>query len=395
MLKKGSKGPRVVQVQRALKLPADGVFGPATRRAVKAFQRRHGLTADGIVGPATMAKLTRGGGGGNVKTLQRALGIAADGIFGPGTQAAVKQFQRRNGLTPDGIVGPATWAELGFPGVKKILRRKADPSMVAQVIAAADRIATKPYRYGGGHRRWRDSGYDCSGLRLLRPPRRRAPVLPPALGRLPPLRQARTRPLHHDLRQPRPHVHGRQRPPLRHERRQAARHPLDGRAPRPERLRRAASSRPMTQACRRIVESRWFDPLMLGGDRRSTRSSSGWRPTSASTATPATALRPRQRRDPRDLRRRAADPLRSDGLQAGRLLPLGLERLRLRRRRRELHPRHPRERDAAAHRAAAAGRPRRPAAARPARAHRRRRRVRSPASRRWPSSRCCSSTSTG
>ena len=24
-------------------------------------------------------------------------------------------------------------------------------------------IATKPYRYGGGHGRWRDSGYDCSG----------------------------------------------------------------------------------------------------------------------------------------------------------------------------------------------------------------------------------------
>ena len=32
-----------------------------------------------------------------------------------------------------------------------------------QVIAAGNRIATMPYRYGGGHGNWNDSGYDCSG----------------------------------------------------------------------------------------------------------------------------------------------------------------------------------------------------------------------------------------
>jgi hypothetical protein len=31
------------------------------------------------------------------------------------------------------------------------------------VIAAANRITGKPYRYGGGHARFRSSGYDCSG----------------------------------------------------------------------------------------------------------------------------------------------------------------------------------------------------------------------------------------
>jgi hypothetical protein len=31
------------------------------------------------------------------------------------------------------------------------------------VIAAANQIAFKPYIYGGGHGRWIDSGYDCSG----------------------------------------------------------------------------------------------------------------------------------------------------------------------------------------------------------------------------------------
>jgi hypothetical protein len=37
------------------------------------------------------------------------------------------------------------------------------PELVRAVIAAGNRIAGKPYRWGGGHRRWRDRGYDCSG----------------------------------------------------------------------------------------------------------------------------------------------------------------------------------------------------------------------------------------
>ena len=32
-----------------------------------------------------------------------------------------------------------------------------------RVIAAANRIATKPYKYGGGHGSFNDTGYDCSG----------------------------------------------------------------------------------------------------------------------------------------------------------------------------------------------------------------------------------------
>lgn len=51
------RGLTVRAVQRALHIPADGIWGPQTARAVKRFQRRRGLVADGIVGPATARAL--------------------------------------------------------------------------------------------------------------------------------------------------------------------------------------------------------------------------------------------------------------------------------------------------------------------------------------------------
>jgi cell wall-associated NlpC family hydrolase len=37
------------------------------------------------------------------------------------------------------------------------------PAKVRRAIAAANRIRTKPYVWGGGHGSWWDRGYDCSG----------------------------------------------------------------------------------------------------------------------------------------------------------------------------------------------------------------------------------------
>jgi hypothetical protein len=37
------------------------------------------------------------------------------------------------------------------------------PPAVQEVIAAANKIRTKPYVWGGGHGHWADRGYDCSG----------------------------------------------------------------------------------------------------------------------------------------------------------------------------------------------------------------------------------------
>lgn len=52
--------------------------------------------------------------GKEVKELQEALGIDSDGIFGYGTEAAVKQFQKENNLYVDGIVGVKTWEAIGI-----------------------------------------------------------------------------------------------------------------------------------------------------------------------------------------------------------------------------------------------------------------------------------------
>ena len=56
-LRKGSKGEGVKKMQAALRITADGDFGPGTEAALKKWQARNGLTADGIAGPRTLAKL--------------------------------------------------------------------------------------------------------------------------------------------------------------------------------------------------------------------------------------------------------------------------------------------------------------------------------------------------
>ena len=58
--------------------------------------------------------LKNGSKGKEVKELQEFLGIQADGIFGPGTERHVKKWQSENNLVVDGIVGPATWDAMGL-----------------------------------------------------------------------------------------------------------------------------------------------------------------------------------------------------------------------------------------------------------------------------------------
>jgi len=120
---------------KGLYLPTvDGVRGPQTAEAVRRFQAREGLPADGIAGPATRRALGRrgrprlgtralvaGARGWDVAALQFLLGThgfpsgAMDGGLGPRTEAALRRFQAWAGLAADGVAGPATLARLRRP----------------------------------------------------------------------------------------------------------------------------------------------------------------------------------------------------------------------------------------------------------------------------------------
>lgn len=56
-LKRGSKGTAVKNLQKALKIKADGKFGSKTKSAVKKYQKKKKLKADGVVGKKTAKKL--------------------------------------------------------------------------------------------------------------------------------------------------------------------------------------------------------------------------------------------------------------------------------------------------------------------------------------------------
>ena len=69
--------------------------------------------------------LKKGSKGEEIKQLQSKLGLGADGVFGSGTEAAVKKWQADNGLTADGIVGEGTWAKMF--GEKQLITEPSTP----------------------------------------------------------------------------------------------------------------------------------------------------------------------------------------------------------------------------------------------------------------------------
>ena len=75
--------------------------------------------------------------GSSVADLQAALGVPADGVYGPQTRRAVRRFQRSRGLAVDGIAGPATLAALGLSGSRPTSRASAPRSPTATLARIA------------------------------------------------------------------------------------------------------------------------------------------------------------------------------------------------------------------------------------------------------------------
>jgi len=132
LVEEGDKNHPVQTLQYLLRargntVVVDGIFGPRTEAAVKAFQHSRNLIVDGLVGPQTWGALIiqvrQGSTGDAVRGVQEEFqfrnlsgdpgqGPQVDGIFGPVTNSAVRGFQQALGLVVDGIVGPLTWRAL-------------------------------------------------------------------------------------------------------------------------------------------------------------------------------------------------------------------------------------------------------------------------------------------
>ena len=147
------------------------------------------------VAPAAAAKkafgkrpLHQGMRGRDVRVLQDYLTRAGfktyvDGQFGRGTARKVRAWEAQEERKVDGrvsrpdakalrvtvesssrktLAAPTTGKAVVGPDGLAVAPTDAPP-LVQAIIEAGNRIAKKPYKYGGGHGKWEDTGYDCSG----------------------------------------------------------------------------------------------------------------------------------------------------------------------------------------------------------------------------------------
>jgi hypothetical protein len=142
-LRPGMRGHDVRVLQDFLtrvgvRTPVDGQYGPYTARRVKTWERHSSRPVNGLMNRPDARVLRSQVEGGKT-------------VMGP----------PRPMSEPSSAPAAGGKATVGADG--KAVAPDSAPPEVKAVIAAGNRIAGKPYKYGGGHGRWEDSGYDCSG----------------------------------------------------------------------------------------------------------------------------------------------------------------------------------------------------------------------------------------
>ena len=145
----GDRGRDVKLAQKYLtktgiRTTADGVYGPGTATKVKRFERAEDLKVDGKLQPADARALKKAAASGASDSDEGADGNggaeAGEAPAAPSGETATISADGKTATAPAGA-----------------------PQEVKDAIAAANKITDKPYRYGGGHGDFEDSGYDCSG----------------------------------------------------------------------------------------------------------------------------------------------------------------------------------------------------------------------------------------
>jgi peptidoglycan hydrolase-like protein with peptidoglycan-binding domain len=150
-LQVGDRGRDVKIAQKYLtkagiRTTVDGVYGKGTASKVKRFERAEDLRVNGKLEPA------------DARALKAAAKRGPSGDDDSGDAGGNGGAEM--GSTPSS--NPGDEATISADGKTAVAPANA-PDEVKQAIAAANKITDKPYKYGGGHGDFEDSGYDCSG----------------------------------------------------------------------------------------------------------------------------------------------------------------------------------------------------------------------------------------
>jgi peptidoglycan hydrolase-like protein with peptidoglycan-binding domain len=155
-LRQGDSGSDVKSLQRyltqaGLETDADGEFGAGTKENVRAFEGSQRRKVDGKVTRTDAVVIKDVAVNGGAVQAAQATGGALPKNTPPPTPPEPPPLQVGPGfaatINPDGTATAPVLA----------------PPVIQALINAGNQIATKPYIYGGGHGKWDDAGYDCSG----------------------------------------------------------------------------------------------------------------------------------------------------------------------------------------------------------------------------------------